>query len=249
MCFRIMRVAVFVFAAMIAVRPVWAGCSNASLSGAYGYFHGRPSGAAGARVVVGQIIADGKGSVSGSWTMSLNGALSNGALTGTYSIAKNCTGTLTMNNEDFSPADFAIVIDDGHHGFQMLQTDSGTAQPGFAVAQGNATCGLTGKKQVLATNLLGTAYPSTDIVAIVGQVTLDGKGNITGSGTFSVGGVISSNAVRGTYAVNGNCTGTVQIVPNGGSPLNFNSVVVEGGKQVLLIESDNNTTVSGEVQE
>lgn len=249
MRFRNICMSLFVFAAMVAVRPASAGCSNASLSGPYGYFHGRPSGAAGQRVLVGQIIADGKGNVSGSWTMSLNGAISNGTFTGTYSMAKSCTGTLMLSNEDLSPANYAIVIDDSHHGFQMLQIDSGTAQPGFAVAQGNATCGLTGKKQTLAINLLGTVYPSDDIAAIVGQVTLDGKGGVSGSDTFSVGGTISSALLTGTYTVSANCTGTVQILPAGESPLNFNSVVVDGGKQVLLIENDNNTTISGAAQE
>ena len=161
----------------------------------------------------------------------------------------HCTGTLTLSNEDQSPADYAIVLDDSHHGFQMLQTDAGTAQPGFAVAQGKATCGLTGKKQVLALNLLGTAYPNVQIVAIVGPVTLDGKGNISGTETFSVGGAISSSSSTGTYTVNADCTGTVQILPSGGTQLNFSSVVVDGGKQVLLIENDNNTTVSGAMQE
>lgn len=240
---------VFLFAMMMAVQPAWAGCSNASLNGPFGYFHGRPSGAAGQKVVVGQIIADGNGNVTGSWTMSLNGAVFSGSLAGTYSIAKNCVGTLTLSNEDQSPADYTIVLDDSHHGFQMLQTDAGTAQPGFAVAQGKATCGLTGKKQVLALNLLGTEYPSDQIAAIVGQVTLDGKGNVSGTETFSVGGVISSSSSTGTYAVSADCTGTVQILPSGGSPLNFNAVVVGGGKQMLLIESDNDTTVSGAAQE
>jgi len=136
MCSRTICLVVFLFVLLIAVQPAQAGCSNASLNGPYGYFHGRPSGAAGQKVLVGQIIADGKGNVVGSWTMSLNGAISDGNFTGTYSIAKNCTGTLTLSNEDQSPADYTIVLDDSHHGFQMLQTDAGTAQPGFGVAQG-----------------------------------------------------------------------------------------------------------------
>ena len=246
---KIVAALVFAFATMVGARAASASCSNASLSGQFGYFHGRPSGAAGARVLVGQMNADGKGNVSGSWTMSLNGTITSGSFTGTYSIAKNCTGTMTLSNEDMSPADYTIVLDDSHHGFQMLQTDSGTAQPGFAIAQGNANCALTGKKQTLATNLLGTLYPSDDIEAIVGQVTLDGKGNISGSETFSIGGVITESSAAGTYTLNENCTGTMQITPSGQATMNFNTVVVDGGKEVLLIESDNNTTVSGTAQE
>jgi hypothetical protein len=32
----------------------------------------------------------------------------------------------------------------------MIQSDNGYAQSGFGMAQGTATCGLTGKKQVFA---------------------------------------------------------------------------------------------------
>ena len=59
-------------------------------------------------------------------------------------------------------------------GFQMIQTDTDTNQPGFGLAQGNADCGLTGKEQNFATNFL-TLFPS-GYEATVGQITLNGKG-------------------------------------------------------------------------
>jgi hypothetical protein len=250
MRFRMLRlsVSVFLFAAMIAVTPALAVCSNASLIGVYGYFHGRPDGIGGMRALVGQFIADGQGNLSGSWTMSLNGTISTGNSTGTYLIAKDCTGSLILNNEDFPTANYSIVLDDSHKGLQMLQTDSNTAQPGFGLAQGAARCGLTGKKQIFATNLLGTLTASGDVDAIVGQATLDGKGNISGTETFSVGGAISTVPVTGTYTQNADCTGTAQITPQGSATSNFTTVAVNGGKELLLIETDANTTVTGTAQ-
>ncbi len=234
---------------IIAVPSAWSICSNATLTGVYGYYHGRPDGIGGMRAVVGQMVADGQGNVSGSWTMGLNGTISTGSFTGTYSISKNCAGSLTLQNEDFPTADYNIVLDDSHKGFQMLQTDNGTAQPGFGVAQGNANCGLPGKKQILATNLLGTLTASSDVDAIVGQITLDGNGNISGTEAFSVGGAISTVAVTGTYTENADCTGTAQIIPTGSTATNFNLVVVNDGKELLLIETDNNTVVAGTAQQ
>ncbi|MGA7295635.1 MAG: hypothetical protein WBW53_21700 [Terriglobales bacterium] len=235
--------------AALAATPASAVCSNATLNGAYGYFHGRPDGIGGMRAVVGQAIADGQGNLHGSFTMSLNGTVSTGTFTGTYSISKNCTGSFTLQNEDFSTADYNIVLDDSHKGFQMLQTDSGTAQPGFGLAQGTVTCGLTGKKLTLATNLLGTLTASSDVDAIVGQVELDGKGNISGTEAFSVAGAISTASVTGTYTENADCTGTAQITPAGSATTNFNTVVVNEGKELLLIETDGNTVVAGTAQE
>jgi hypothetical protein len=83
------RVSVFLFATMIAVRPAVAVCSNATLFGVYGYFHGRPNGIGGMRAIVGQVFADGQRNFKGTWTMSLNATITAGNFTGTYAIAKN----------------------------------------------------------------------------------------------------------------------------------------------------------------
>jgi hypothetical protein len=148
-----------------------------------------------------------------------------------------------------SPANFSVALDDGAHGFQMVQTDSGTAQLGVGLAQGTVACGLTGKKQTFAIGLGGTLFANSATEAIVGGLILDGKGNIVGSETLSVLGVISEVPVTGTYTQNADCTGTMQITPKGSATTNFNTVAVDGGKQLLLIETDNNTLVIGTAQQ
>jgi len=124
-----------------------------------------------------------------------------------------------------------------------------TAPPSsFGLAQGTVTCGLTGKKQTLATNFLGL-NSSSQIETIVGQVTLDGKGNISGTETFSIDFSNSKVSVTGTYTQKSDCLGTAQITPKGSSPMNFNTVEVNGGKELLLIETDSGTFLSGTAQE
>jgi len=195
------------------------------------------------------MFADGQGNLTVSWTLSVNGTIFTGSSIGTYSISKNCTGTLTFIVEDLSPADFSIVLDDGANGFQMIQTDSGTTQVGFGIAQGTVTCGLTGKRQTFATNLSGILFPNSGVEAIVGGLILDGKGNVTGRETFSIFGAITQVPVTGTYTQNADCTGTAQLTPIGSATTNFNTVAVDGGKQLLLIETDNNTLVIGTAQQ
>jgi hypothetical protein len=99
----------------------------------------------------------------------------------------------------------------------------------------------------LTTNLAGLA--SGLPADTVGQVTLDGEGRISGTETFTNNGIVTALAVAGTYTENANCTGTWQITPTGGTASNFNAVVVNSGKELLLLQTDANTFAAGTAQE
>ena len=250
MRFRTISLCVLLFSIVLAVRPTYAAsCSNASLKGTFGYFHGRPGQPSGASTIVGQLTSDGVGNItSASWTQTVaGGVVTTGTTTGTYAVSTNCTGTLTFTDEGGINAHFNIYINAGNKMFQMIQTDNGDNQPGFGLTEGIVTCGLTGKKQVLTTNLTGIV--GSTVAETVGQVKLDGKGHISGTETFTDNGVISTLSVNGTYTENSNCTGTWQVTPKGGSAINFNTIVVNSGKELLLIESDNNTNTAGNAQQ
>jgi len=236
------------FTIALAVCPASAAtCSNASLKGVFGYFHGRP-GASNAAVTVGQLTLNGLGKItSGLWTESLLGTISSGTTTGKYSIAKNCTGTIILNGESDGTDHYNIYVNAGGQMFQMIENDTDSNQPGFGLAQGTVTCGLSGKKLALTTNLVGLT--SGNLTDTVGQVTLDGRGNISGTETFTLNGVVSKNTVTGTYTENSNCTGTWQVSPKGGSATNFDMVVVNSGKELLLIQIDSGTVTAGNAQE
>ena len=109
-------------------------------------------------------------------------------------------------------------------------------------------CGENGKKQTFAANLSGSVI-GVGPVAYGEQVILDGKGNVSGNGTFSLDGAIYIVPITGTYTENADCTGSAQITPQGLSALNFNFVVVNAGKEILLVETDTGTIVSGNMQQ
>jgi hypothetical protein len=246
---RTIGVYVLLFSIVFGAAPAFsATCTNASLKGVFGYLHGRPGQATGASTTVGQVTSDGAGNItSASWTQAVSGgAVTTGTTTGTYAISKNCTGTLSLLDEGGTRGDFNIYMNSGNKMFQMIQTDTGNNQPGFGLAEGVVTCGLTGIKLALTINLTGVV--GSNPAETVGDVTLDGKGNISGTETFANNGVISTLSVSGTYTENSNCTGTWTVIPSGGSAINFNAVVVNGGKEFLLIESDNNTDTAGNAQ-
>jgi hypothetical protein len=247
---RAVTLSLLFLALLTTVTPTFAVCSNASLKGVYGYFHGRYQGGAVLRAIVGQFTADGVGGLSGGkWTMSFNGAITTGSFLGSYNVASDCTGFLNFSTEDFTPANFNITLDNNHNGFQMIQTNNNTAQPGFGVAQGVVVCGVPGKKHIYATNVQGTLFPSLDIEAFSGKAIFDGTGKILGNETFTIAGVISVNGLTGTYTEAADCTGTAQITPDGLTTMNFNTVKVNGGKELLMIETDNNTLIAGTAQQ
>jgi hypothetical protein len=238
---------ILLFATVCAGGSASATCSNASLKGVFGYLHGR-AGADPATVTLGQLTLDGQGKItSGVWTETYSGTIYNGTATGKYAIAKNCTGTMTIVGEDDSTDHYNIYVNAGGNMFQMIENDADSNQPGFGLAQGTVKCGLSGTTVVLTTNLLGNT--NGDLADTVGQVTLNGKGKISGNETFTLDGNITKSAVTGTYTESSTCTGTWQVTPKGGTALNFNTVVVNGGKEVLLIETDNDTITAGNAQE
>ena len=89
----------------------------------------------------------------------------------------------------------------------------------------------------------------TGEVAGAGRLALNGSGSITGTETVSLYGSIHTASVTGTYKINSNCTGTAILNPAGLSPMHLSLAVVNGGKQMMAIETDANTIVTGTFQE
>ena len=238
---------VLAFAAIIAIGSASAAtCSNASLKGVWGsldagFNNGQPE------ATLTQVTFDGNGNLSGTLTNSTDGTISTGTFTGIYSVSKNCTGFFTLNLPGGKVAHSNFALDDSKKGAQTIRTDNGLVKPGSAFAQGAAVCGTIGKKAIFAGNLAGTMAAFGQIAG-AGQVIFDGKGNISGTVTFDLAGGFSTVPIAGTYTENANCTGTAEFTPEGFTTANFNLVVVNAGKEILIIETDASSTVSGTLQ-
>src|ERR1039458_3357031 len=92
--FRIARMVVLASFALSSA--AWAAtCSNASLSGTYGFLHdGTDSNGTPATAAVSQVTFDSTtGTFTGETTASHDGVIATEPLTGTYAVASNCTGT------------------------------------------------------------------------------------------------------------------------------------------------------------
>lgn len=227
---------VLMFAAWVAVGSASAACSNATMIGVWGVFAG---------AAVGQFTADGKGNITnGSQTVSNNDVIQTQTYTGTYAVKTTCTGSVTLHITGGGTVTASFVLDQANQGMQFIVTVPGQNGSGLGAAEGTVACGLNGIKRTYAALVFGK-YPSTNTkVDYVFQATLDGLGHVSGSGTFDVGGTITSTSISGTYTESSNCTGTAQIKV-GTSTLNFHLVIVAGGKEILLIQTDKGTAIAG----
>ena len=220
-------------------------CSNASLSGTYGFLHdGTDSNGAPATAAVTQITFDSTtGTFSGETTASHEGVIVTASLSGTYTVDSNCTGTGIPSGG--SP--FSIVVTST--GFLAVHPFS----EGFAVKQGSPICTnatVTGSFGFQTTGVFLAEAPATRWVAFIGKLELtvnpSGEGVIRGHVAGSEGDTaLAFKPVTGSYSIAPDCTGTATITRKGRSSLNFSFVVVDCGKEMLAMETDADTVVSG----
>lgn len=244
---KIFRIARMIVVATLGLSSAaWATtCSNASLSGTYGFLHdstdsnGAPSSAA-----ITQITFDpSTGTFTGVSTASHDGVIVTDTITGTYAIASNCTG---------------VGIPTGANRFSIVVTSTGflAVHPfaeGFAVKQGLSNCtNATGKGNfAFETTGIFVAGESSAAVDFIGElkftVNSSGEGMISGQLAGSENGSILTFAeepVTGSYTIFADCRGTVILAATGLPEMHY-SLVVVGGNEMLAIETDANTVVSG----
>jgi hypothetical protein len=107
------------------------GCSNVTLKGTFAYTSTgvitAPPDLAGPVAEVGTQTFDGQGGTTATAMLSSNGTILPLAITGTYTVNDDCTGTFTL--QVVSPFQATInvffVIDDSGSGFQAMETNDG----------------------------------------------------------------------------------------------------------------------------
>ena len=226
-----------------------AACSNRSLTGRYGFsINGTANG--NPITAVGQIATNGNGTLDGRETISDNGAIGNLlAVLGTYAIKSNCTGTMTIQAAGRSKQNFNVTVISGGNQIVMVQTDSGTTELGTAQAQASKSCSTAGVKGVYGLQGGGTEI-GVGPLAIAGQITLRGDGTLNGTATVSVNGsVVSKQTISGAYKILRICQGAAEIQVGNQRPIGLSLVVVNGEHDVLFIEGDANTLLSGSLQQ
>ncbi len=181
--------------------------SNASFFGRHAFTVA--GGVSGPFVGGGVMTADGNGTItSGTEDFNSSGtAVRNLALSGTYSIAANGRGTLTLNDTN-TTSHFAIYPSSG--GLQMLQIDSVAISSGAAFPQQASAISNGSVNGTYGYNL--TAVRGTGPTDSVAQFTANGTGTLTGAMDLNNSGFLEPRlAVDGTYSIDANGRGTMTV--------------------------------------
>ena len=242
-------IAVLLFVTLMTSGMAGAVCTNATLKGVYGFISVGLNGSGVPASNVTQVTADGNGNLTGITTKSINGTIVTFTATGTYQVSTNCTGSATLTNQDGQTEHDNFVLNNGNKGGFLIQTDSNHVESAIAAAQGTATCTNLGVKHTYSLEATGL-HIGVGQIAAVGQLALNGTGSLKGTITISANGAISSSLpVTGSYLINSNCTGTATFTPQGQSAINISIVIVNAGKELMFVETDNNTIVTGTLQQ
>ena len=205
--FRIARM--IVLASFGLSSAAWAAtCSNASLSGTYGFLHGGTAMDGTPTTAVSQLTFDStRGTYRGEDTASHDGVITTVPITATYAIAPNCIGSARVTADGRSGTLAFVVTSTGF--LDVNQSRGGTAE-GFAAKQGSPTCTNAGVKGTFgfeATGVFLSGAPNTGPVAFIGELKLtvnhSGEGLISGHVAGSEDGTILTFAeepVSGHYS-------------------------------------------------
>ena len=199
--------------------------------------------------LLGVMNFDGAGNVTGSVTFQRGStgakaaATSVATLTGTYSSNPDGTGSVTVTLGGVLTFTFAMVITDGGQGFQLVGTNLVGGDASGAVIDGFARAAQAGSlKGSYGFQLNNSPVPA----GTIGVVSFDGAGNAAVS--FTSVGVgnnpsqppVSSGRLTGTYSINPDGSGTINLPAAVGQAGNstYAFVIIDGGSGLLLLQTD-----------
>jgi hypothetical protein len=213
-----------------------AACTNASVNGPYGMALSGTDGSGHQVAGVFLLTPDGAGNVTGHGTVNDNGIVSTPSFSGTYTLAANCTGTITIPGSTMT-----FVVDDSGKQMQLLVVVTGDGQrAGVAIAQGVSVCTAAATK-----GSYGSWY-SQGTNSSVEQATFK-KGKLTGTGAVASSGLLLTVQSTGTYTVNPECFVATNLkttfylngVVAGNTTATSAGILVRGGTQILDIDTGN----------
>jgi hypothetical protein len=215
----LLGLAVLAALVIVTTTPVYAQCSNATLTGNYGFTwsgFGAPGHSKKGNEVpfAGTALGtfDGAGNFSATATGSFDGSVFSFPYTATYAVNSDCTGSMTSTNGN---ANLSFVIVSGGAELSFIDIDAGNtwtmdAKP---TPSGCSNATLIGNYGFVFTGFNSKRNNRARELPfdVVGVIAFDGAGNISASFTGSFDGGIFTTTTPdvGTYSVNSDCTFTL----------------------------------------
>jgi hypothetical protein len=220
--------------------------SNASVSGPFAFtiagadlLNGNPYAAGGV------LTSDGAGNVtSGIEDFNDGGSVTTGApFTGTYAMAANGRGTLTLNT---TAGTFSFAIYPSSGGVLALETDGRFPTTGAALQQQTAPFTAASFQGTYGMNFDAAGSGGTELDAIA-EFTADGVSKLTGIIDINnSGGITFGQSMTGTFIANSNGRNAMSLQ----TPLGPQSTIVYlvNGSRALFIEVDGNLVAAGDIR-
>lgn len=190
--------------------------------------------------ILGIMNFNGLGNATSAVTDNNNGSVTTATGTGTYSVAKDGTGSINWTDSNGGTATQIIVLDAAGKSFQGLTTSctgcdtsvySYTAVKMGASSFSNAS--LKGNFEFMTLKWTSSQNPEAE--NSLGIVTFDGIGKVKVSSTMNHAGQVQSLKQAGTYSVNSNGSGSLTVTDQ-----NNDSFTI-----AFVINSANPTTSAG----
>jgi hypothetical protein len=122
-----------------------------------------------------------------------------------------------------------------------------TAQPVARAQSGCATANLKGAYGLAVNGFFYDVDGNQGVYSSAGLAVADGAGGITGTDTLNLDGTPTrGRQFTGTYTVNTDCSGTMNLKDAKGVPItNMDMVVANGGKDVVMVDYDTDMILNG----
>jgi hypothetical protein len=223
-------------------------CEPSDFDGAYGFqLSGSTtiSGTAKPVASVGWLEFDGEGGVSGTSSVNFAGFLLGNPVTGTYQLRSDCTIVWSLQDDSGAFQHFAGVLSSDLQGGTFRQTDPGGAQRG-TLSKAAPECSESGIRGTYDFTISGSAIPmgpgeTPGKISLEGILVADAAGNLArlenGAATPA-----------GTAAVDSDCIVNISFTLSGGAAMKFRGVLVNGGKEILAIETDPGAAVNARLR-
>jgi hypothetical protein len=195
-----------------------------------------------------RLSLDGSGNITGYSSESMGGQWLQGNVTGTYLVNNDCTFSIALTDASANTENFGgVLVGSQARSGIILQTDAGSGVSG-TLKSVRGSCLTSDLQGTFGLQYAGTAIGTpNNPYSSIGVVSLDGQGNLTASESRFSSGSTSLVQSIGTMTVNPDCSFTMALssISGTGAAVNFFGIASSDNKQLLIVESDAGTAVSG----
>src|SRR5580658_9293879 len=225
-------------------------CDPSKLAGAYGFElsgHTTISGDSKPVVSVGRLVfaapdpVSGQGALSGSSSVNFAGYFLGNPVTGTYEAHTDCTISWSLQDDSGAFQHFSGKLTPDNSAAEFHQSDPGGAEDGVMQKVADK-CVAASFAPRYSFGISGGTTPMNPgdearSVSAEGTVEPDAAGNLKIS-------VPNATPTSGTITVDSDCFAQITMTLPSGDTVNLRGVLVNGGKQILAMETDPGTTVT-----